>query len=189
MKVAHLYATFAPFEAVSERFYYGGLKMVQENIIPYTLETELTSYMPLPRKALALDLPPSALLQYAALLDRGTLSRKNHFADENGQIYVYFPVEELAAVLGISGKVVQRNQKRLEQAGLIQRKHISHDRSVRTYLYLFEENKASCDTGTKGCIAGDESSRPTPRKLPANNIRKQQELNNNYYQHKEGESL
>jgi len=163
--------------------------MEENKQVPFNVETVLTNYMPLPRIILSMDLPRSAVLQYAALLDRGTLSRKNHFADADGWIYVYFPVEELAAVLGISGKVVQRNQRLLEQAGLITRKHIPHDRSVRIYLSVYEENNLTTERGKNGCGNRDESSYPTPQKLPTNNISKQHKLNNNYYQHNEEESL
>lgn len=63
---------------------------------PYTLETELTGYMPVPRELIQMQLPSTAVLIYSALLDRGTLSRKNHYTDEAGQIYVIFPIERLA---------------------------------------------------------------------------------------------
>ena len=53
---------------------------------PYTLDTELTGYMPVPREMIQMQLPSTAVLIYGALLDRGTLSRKNHYTDEAGQI-------------------------------------------------------------------------------------------------------
>lgn len=45
---------------------------------PYTLDTELTGYMPVPRELIQMQLPSTAVL------DRGTLSRKNHYTYEAG---------------------------------------------------------------------------------------------------------
>lgn len=163
--------------------------MEENRLVPFDVHTELTNYMPLPRSILSLDLPKSAVLQYAALLDRGTLSRKNHFADETGWVYVYFTIEELSSVLGLSDKVVQKNQRLLEEAGLITRKHIPRDRSVRIHLALPEESIHTAVGGRKGRKHREESTCLPPQKVPTNNIRKQHELNNNYYQHNEEESL
>ena len=38
---------------------------------PYTLDTELTGYMPVPRELIQMQLPSTAVLIYGALLDRG----------------------------------------------------------------------------------------------------------------------
>jgi len=62
-------------------------------LLPYTLDTELTGYMPIPRELLEMDLPSTAVLIYGALLDRGTLSRKNAYTDGDGWVYVFYPVE------------------------------------------------------------------------------------------------
>ena len=40
-------------------------------------DTLLTDYFPLPRGALELGLPSTALVLYSILMDRGTLSQKN----------------------------------------------------------------------------------------------------------------
>lgn len=46
-------------------------------LVRYTREGGLTNYLPLPRPLLELDLSGTALLLYALLLDRATLSQKN----------------------------------------------------------------------------------------------------------------
>ena len=69
---------------------------------PFRLDTKLTSYYPLPRELLNMELPSTALVLYAVLLDRMTLSRKNGYADETGCVYVIYPIEKLAKTLSVS---------------------------------------------------------------------------------------
>ena len=48
---------------------------------PYTLDTELTGYMPVPRELIQMQLPSTAVL------DRRTISRKNHYTNETGSTW------------------------------------------------------------------------------------------------------
>lgn len=88
---------------------------------PFTLTSELRNYMPLPRGLLELQLPSTALLLYATLLDRATLSRRNGWADAFGRVFVIYPVEKLAETLHISSSAVKRHLSALEAAGLIRK--------------------------------------------------------------------
>ena len=155
---------------------------------PYSLDTELTGYMPLPRELIAMDLPSTAMLLYGALLDRGTLSRKNHYADEQGQVYVIYPVERLAESFRISDTAVKRHLKELESGGLIRRCRESRHSPSKIYLYL---PSASVKETAEGTNCTDESPvLPLQRvqKVPPNNLSKQRNRSN-YYQHGEEESL
>lgn len=105
----------------------------------YTLHNALTEYFPIPREVLTLALPFSAMILYGLLLDRGSLSRKYGYVDENGWIYVVYPVLELTHTLGISATSVKKDPKRLEEAGLICRIRRSRKEANRTYL-LAPEN-------------------------------------------------
>lgn len=163
--------------------------MEENRLVPFGVETELTNYMPLPRSVLLMDLPMSAMLQYAALLDRGTLSRKNHFADAEGWIYVFFPLEEMARMLRLSRKAIQNNQRLLEDAGLIRRVHTSRDRGVRIHLRIPQESDKFPEEGNGWAGDREKEFPPMAQKVPPNNISKQHKLNNNYYQHNEEESL
>ena len=62
--------------------------MEEGKLKPYTLDVALTGYFPVPRELLEMDLPRTAILIYGALLDRVTLSQKNHYADAGGWVYV-----------------------------------------------------------------------------------------------------
>lgn len=155
---------------------------------PYNLDTALTGYMPIPRDVIAMDLPSTATLIYGALLDRATLSRKNHYADETGWVYVIYPVEHLAETFQISDTAVKRHLKELEHQGLIFRRRERGNGPNHIYVSLPAGSIQGTDPDTKCTPPGAKSSPPTGRKVPSNN-RKEQHNNSNYYQHGEDESL
>lgn len=163
---------------------------MEEKILlkPYDLDTELTGYMPLPRQLLELDLPSTAMLIYGALLDRGTLSRKNHYADEKGWVYVIYPVQRLAEAFRISDTAVKRHLRELERSGLIRRHRESRHSPSHIFLNLPAESIQGTGEGTFRPEAGPKMPSQTGKKVPSNNIRKQQKQSN-YYQHREEESL
>jgi len=158
--------------------------MTDITLKPYTLETELTGYMPVPRELMEMDLPSTAVLLYAALLDRGTLSRKNHYADDGGRVYVIYPVEHLAQVFHVSDTAVKRHLRELESRGLIRRCRELRNGPSHIYVNLpsgsFRETKCTGESPKMPASTG--------RKVPPNNRSKQQNQSN-YYQHGEDESL
>lgn len=151
---------------------------------PFSLDTFLTGYMPVPRELLNMNLPSTAILLYAVLLDRATLSRKNHYADSGGWVYAIYPIERLADTFQVSDKTIIRNLQELENRGLIKRRRENGIKVNHIYLRL--------PNGTiKGqkCPADDPKMSPiTGRKCPPNNITEQHNKND-YYQHGEDESL
>ena len=62
-----------------------------------TAETIIPSYLPYPRFLLKMDLSQTAKLLYALLLDRSTLSQKNGWQDDEGRVYIVYPIAEIAA--------------------------------------------------------------------------------------------
>lgn len=49
-----------------------------------------------------------AKVLYGMLLDRMGLSARNHWKDENGRIFIYFPIDEIKKVFQCSsGKVIK----------------------------------------------------------------------------------
>ena len=61
-----------------------------------TENTPLPPYLPYPRFLFGEDLAQTTKLLYALLLDRATLSQKNGWIDENGRLYLVFPVIKIA---------------------------------------------------------------------------------------------
>lgn len=150
---------------------------------PYKLDTTLTGYMPVPRELLAMELPSTAILIYAALLDRATLSQKSNYA-ELGWVYVIYPIEKLAQALSISDTAVKRHLRELEDRGLIRRRRQKGNGPNRIYLNL----PTGSVKGTNRTGKSPEKNPSTGRKVPANNQNKQQNWND-FYQCGEDESL
>ncbi len=159
--------------------------MGNENFKPFKLNSVLTGYMPIPRELISMDLPSTAKLIYAVLLDRATLSQKNHYADESGWVYVIYPIENLAQTFKISDTAVKRHLKELEAKGLIIRRRAN--RNGPSYIYLNLPPGATKE-GTNRPVPSAKPPPRTGRKVPPNNKREQKDFSN-YYQHREDESL
>ena len=153
----------------------------------FTADTELTNYMPIPRQVLGMGLPSTAVLIYAALLDRATLSRKNRYM-EDGEIYVLYAVESLAEVFSISTSAVKRSFRELENKGLIRRDRKKKNGPNHIFLLLPEDSGRGSQPEQKCTSGGSKKSAATGQKRTPNNKNKQQEYIN-YYQHGEDESL
>ena len=86
-----------------------------------TVTTPLPQYLPYARFLLDTDLSHTAKLLYTLLLDRATLSQKNHWVDAQGRIYVVYPLSSLAKDLGCSISSITRAFFELENAQLAER--------------------------------------------------------------------
>ena len=81
----------------------------------------LPQYLPYARFLLDTDLSHTAKLLYTLLLDRATLSQKNNWIDTQGNIYVIYPLPNLAKDLGCCISSVTRSFSELENAQLVER--------------------------------------------------------------------
>ena len=157
-------------------------------LCPFLPDTELTGYMPIPRELIQMDLPSTALLIYGALLDRGTLSRKNHYTDDNGHVYVIFPVDRLAESFHLSDTAVKRHLRELEDRGLIRRSREKRHCPSHIFLNLPSGSIRGTEDGTNCPESGAKKPLTRVQKLPPNNM-SHQHKKSNYYQHGEDESL
>ena len=96
-------------------------------------EHKLTGFLPLPRSMLNWGLSSTALVVYAMLLDRATLSRKNGWHDPCG-VFVVYPNQSLALDLAKSVSAIKDALRALERAGLILRWQDQAGRANRIYL-------------------------------------------------------
>ena len=93
----------------------------------YAQSGELFSYFRIP-KALFQDhrfrqLSTDARTLYGILLDRMSLSVKNHWLDEQSRVYIIFTTEEIMEALSCANQKACRLMLELEKdAGLIERK-------------------------------------------------------------------
>lgn len=154
---------------------------------PYTLQTELTNYIPLPRSILPMELSSTAALIYGILLDRATLSRKSGWEDQ-GWVYAVYPIRELSHALHLGDTTVKTNLSILENKGLIRK--VRRRRKEANRIFLRIPSDAVMDAGTAGKRTGEgpKTGKRTARNPSPSNIKEQHDFINPY-QHSEEESL
>ena len=89
------------------------------------------------------DLTLSAKLTYALLLDRAQLSQLNGWTDEAGRVYIIFPVERIAKILGKSMITAKNVLAELEAMGLIERRQQQFSKPTHIYVKLPDGQKVS----------------------------------------------
>ena len=92
--------------------------------IPKTLMTE---------KAFS-AIQSGAKITYGFLMDRMRYSLKNQWVDEDGLVYVIYPLDEIRKDIGISKKQAAECLTELENAGLLERKSRGPGLPDRIYL-------------------------------------------------------
>ena len=101
-----------------------------------TKDTALLPYLPFPRFLLEADLALATKLVYSVLLDRARLSQANGWADSDGQIYIVFPIVEIANTIDRSPMTVKNSLNELETAGLIERHRRGQSLPNRIYIKI-----------------------------------------------------
>ena len=96
-------------------------------------DTVLPPCMPLPAAMLRLPISSTAKVMYCRMLD-AMLSKGQE--DENGILFVCFPVTAIAAVLSRSPMTVKRSLNELETAGLIMRVRQGVGEPNRIYVLI-----------------------------------------------------
>ena len=97
-------------------------------------DSKLLPYLPYPRFLLDVDLTQTAKVLYAVLLDRANLSRANGWTDEDGNIYIVFPLNKLADMVDKGPTTVKTALTELETAGLIERRRCGNGIPNRIYV-------------------------------------------------------
>ena len=100
------------------------------------ITTELPPYFFFPWFLLDMGLTLTAKLTYALLLDRARLSQLNGWTDEAGRVYIIFPIEKIAEMLGKSMTTAKNVLAELEAAGLIKRKRQQFSKPNHIYVKL-----------------------------------------------------
>lgn len=80
------------------------------------------------------DLGDKAKLAYMLLFDRRTLSIKNKWYDDNGQIYMYFTIDQFMQELNCSNKAVLKAKKELVEVGLLEEVRQGRNKPNRLYI-------------------------------------------------------
>ena len=87
-----------------------------------TSDTSVPQYIPFPRFLLDMELSYTAKLIYSVLLYRANLSKINGWIDEQGRVYITYPVTEIAENLHKGVSVIKEGLSALDRAGLTERK-------------------------------------------------------------------
>ena len=82
------------------------------------------------------ELSLHAKLLYAVLLDRMSLSVKNHWLDNEDRAYIIYPVEEIMQDLGITKKKAMDILAELEDFGLVVKKR--RGRGLPNFIYVMD---------------------------------------------------
>lgn len=142
----------------------------------------LPPYMAYPRFLLTMNISETAKLVYVLLLDRARLSMTHDgWEDENGNVFIYYTIDALAAATGKCAMTIKDALKKLEEEKLIFRYHQGAGKPSRIYVRVQTEN----------CLPdGQNFAALTDRKVSASN----NDSNNNRkrtrnYDFEEGESL
>ena len=98
-----------------------------------------------------------AKIVYMLVFDRRTYSIKNNWYDKNGDVYVYFTIEELVETLSCSRQTIINAKKELNDCGLIQEVYQGLNRPNRIYIFGSLENRP---LGVQNLDAGSLENRP-----------------------------
>jgi hypothetical protein len=84
----------------------------------------------------------TARIVYALLKDRMELSRQNGWHDDNGDIYLYFAVEEIGKMISTSRKTVTKAMKELQDVELIKVVRQGLTKPNKIYVLRVEPDKS-----------------------------------------------
>ena len=107
-----------------------------------TIDTPLPPCMPFPRALTGFPVSSTAKVMYCRMLD-AMLSKGQEDENENGILFVCFPVTAIAAALSRSTMTVKRSLNELENAGLIMRVRQGVGEPDRIYVLIPGKGDAS----------------------------------------------
>ena len=97
------------------------------------------------------DLSTDAKTLYGILLDRMGLSVKNGWLDEQGRVYIIFPVQEVMDALGCADNKATKLFRELEKFGLIERKRRGLGKPNLIYVKNFADPRfRKCEKNGSG---------------------------------------
>ena len=103
-------------------------------------DSQIPAYMAYPRFLLTMDISETAKMIYVLLLDRARLSMKNEgWEDEQGHVFIYYMIADLAKSSGKSEMTVKNALAVLERQGLISRKRQGAGLPSKIYVQVQTE--------------------------------------------------
>lgn len=149
--------------------------------------TKLPKYIPVPSSLLGGKISSTAVLLYGELLNRATLSQKNNLIDEDGKVYVIYPINQLSLTLGISESQVKKLMNELVKNNLLMKKSGGFNKPNHLFLVLPREETTSFQGSNNATSEVSKSSPLRERKVATNYYSKT--TDETTYKYREGESF
>ncbi len=108
--------------------------------------TKLPQYLPMPKFLTELPLSNTERYIYTLLLHRAQLSQANGMVDEQGRVYIFYPIHQLAEKAGKGITTIKSSLKHLIEAGILEKVSEGKGRANRLYL-LFPDEEVGQKTG------------------------------------------
>ena len=129
-------------------------------------DTPFLQYYQFPEFLLRLPVSQTAKSLYMVLYDRARLSQRNHWIDDDGRIYLVYPVIELAAKTGRSVSAVKAGLNELLQAGLLEKVRVGFGKPNRLYVRIPSDFRPAKYRRSKGPNSDrDAGGKPTPKQM------------------------
>lgn len=107
-----------------------------EGTIFITTETRFPQFLPYPVFLLGKEISMTAKAVYALLLNRSRLSQLNHWEDEQGWVFIIYPIEEIAKDMHRSRSSIKSAMRELESENLLEKKRTEFGRANHLYVKL-----------------------------------------------------
>lgn len=121
------------------------------------VDTDLPSYFMYPRFLLTEKINETACAVYILLYNRALVSRKNHWVDSSGNVYMVFPLKELAEVLNKSVSTIKTALSALEKNDLI----VRHRNGACKANYIYVRIPRDMDMDGRKTDPGQTESSPS----------------------------
>ena len=93
-------------------------------------------YFQFPEFLLNMPISQTAKITYMVLYDRARLSQKNKWLDEEGRIFIIFPIKEICKRIGKGETAVKQALNDLDIAGLLKRKSGGFSKPNHIYIRI-----------------------------------------------------
>lgn len=104
-------------------------------------------YFQFPEFLLNMPISQTAKITYMVLYDRARLSQKNKWLDEEGRIFIIFPIKEICKKIGKGETAIKQALNDLDIAGLLKRKSGGFSKPNHIYIRIPHSSSFSTSDG------------------------------------------
>lgn len=134
-------------------------------------DTKLPPYLPCPRYLFHMKVSSSAKLLYTLLLGRAQLSQKNGWVDDQGHVYLIYPIHQMAIDLDKGETTIKSLINELIKVDLLEKKSTGRGKPNQIYVLLKDEVRQKSEDEKKS-LTNAESRYHVSRKTNGNQVGK-----------------